>query len=159
MRKPTDLADDFSRRQVAGEIHLPGETEATPHRTADLGRHAERLAWCIRDEHRLDEPTIAQSQQKLHGVIRRALSLLYGGRTHDEAPFELLSEAERQVGHPTEVGDTSSVDPPIYLPSMERLNTELTDGNFELGRFQLGYVYGRRHRVESTSNPGGDARC
>ena len=97
---------------------------------------------CIRDEHRLDQSTVIQSDQKLLSAIRGALSLLYGGCAHDEALFQLLSETERQVGHLSEVDDTSSVDPPAYLAGVERLNTELPDGHFEFSWFQLGYVNG-----------------
>ena len=59
-----DLGDDFSGAEVPHETHLPGRTENAAHRAAGLGADADRVACVVTHQHRFNDLTIVEAQEK-----------------------------------------------------------------------------------------------
>src|SRR5262249_8856037 len=137
------------------------QAEPAGHRAPDLGRDAERIAWCRRgcvgNEDRLDPPAVAELEEEFTRSVSRDLVGDDLRRRHAELGFEPRAEGPRKICHPVELRHAVAVDPSVELSRVEPLAVPVLKGDFQLVELQLGQVGtwgGHRYLLRFLANAG-----
>ena len=151
-----DLADDFTRREIAHQPLRAGVAERAIQRAADLRGNAERAAVGFRDVDTLDLvrflETVAarQAQQPFAGAVAGNLLGDHLGARHGEIHVQLGAGVLGDAGHLVKIPGAAEVDPVPQLLhahlALRRRNADLAQRLGDFGARQADQRrLGRRH--------------